>query len=72
MRFRLVCASSWLLVESQEEMQHLELVEPQMAEVLRDRIHSNTETNIGHLNVPVQANVGHHQFQNTKDGKIMM
>ena len=72
MRFRLVCASSWLLVESQEEMQHLVSAEPQMAEVLQDRIHSNTETNIGHLNVPVQANVGHQQFRNIKDGKIMM
>ena len=72
MRFRLVCASSWLLVESREEMQRLEMVEPQMAEVLRDRIHSNTETNIGHLNVPVQANVGIQQFLNMKAGKIMM
>ena len=71
MRFRLVCASSSLLEESQEEMQHLVLAEPQMAEVLQDRIHSNTETNIGHLNVPVQANVGHQPFQNTKDGNIM-
>ena len=72
MSFRLVCASSSSLEESQEEMQHLVSAEPPTAEVLQDRIHSNTETNIGHLNVPVQANVGHQQFQNMKAGKIMM
>ena len=72
LNFRLVWASSWLLVESQEEMRHLVSVEPQMAEVLRDRTHCNTETNIGHLNALVLVNAGHQPFQNMKDGKVTM
>ena len=53
-------------------MRHLVLVEPRMVEVLRDPIHCNTATNIGHLNALVLINVGHQPFQNTKDGKVMM
>ena len=61
MNLRLVWASSWLLDESQVEMQLLVSVEPLMGEVLLAQIHFIIKNNIGLLNVQVQDNVGHQQ-----------
>ena len=71
MNLRLVWASSWLLDESQVEMQFLVSVEPLMGEVSLALIHFTIKNNIGHLNVQVQDNVGRQLLQRTRDGKIM-
>ena len=72
MNLRLVWASSWLLDESQVEMQLLVSVERLMGEVSLAQIHFIMKNNIGHLNVQVQDNVGHQLLQSMRDGKIMM
>ena len=72
MNLRLVWASSWLLEESQVEMQLLVSVGQLMGEVSLAQIHFIIKNNIGHLNVQVQDNVGHQLFQRMRDGKIMM
>ena len=72
MNFRLVWASSWLLEESQVEMQLLVSVERLMGEVLLAQIHLIIKNNTGHSNVQVQDNAGHQLLQSMRDGKIMM